>query len=173
MRNFIFVLLLLPGLSVAAPLTWTINNLTLSNGGTITGSFDYDAGTDVLSNINIVSTAYGDSFAITDANVDSADFCPPEPFCGIDTVEFVVYPTSRLVRDIGFYLDAPLTNSGGVVSINTAFDVRHDNLTGDHDEINLQYPTTATLSAVPVPAAVWLFGSALAGLGWLRRGTAV
>jgi hypothetical protein len=24
-------------------------------------------------------------------------------------------------------------------------------------------------SAVPIPAAVWLFGSALAGLGWLRR----
>jgi hypothetical protein len=24
-------------------------------------------------------------------------------------------------------------------------------------------------SAVPVPAAVWLFGSALAGLGWMRR----
>ncbi|WP_366057799.1 VPLPA-CTERM sorting domain-containing protein [Oceanicoccus sp.] len=22
---------------------------------------------------------------------------------------------------------------------------------------------------MPVPAAVWLFGSALAGLGWLRR----
>ena len=26
-----------------------------------------------------------------------------------------------------------------------------------------------TVSAVPVPAAVWLFGSALAGLGWIRR----
>lgn len=26
-----------------------------------------------------------------------------------------------------------------------------------------------TLQAVPVPAAAWLFGSALAGLGWLRR----
>ena len=25
------------------------------------------------------------------------------------------------------------------------------------------------LTAVPVPAAVWLFGSALAGLGWVRR----
>ena len=24
-------------------------------------------------------------------------------------------------------------------------------------------------SVVPVPAAVWLFGSALAGLGWIRR----
>jgi hypothetical protein len=27
------------------------------------------------------------------------------------------------------------------------------------------------LTAVPVPAAVWLFGSALAGLGWFRRKT--
>ena len=25
------------------------------------------------------------------------------------------------------------------------------------------------VSAVPIPAAVWLFGSALAGLGWMRR----
>jgi hypothetical protein len=25
------------------------------------------------------------------------------------------------------------------------------------------------LTAVPIPAAVWLFGSALAGLGWMRR----
>jgi len=25
------------------------------------------------------------------------------------------------------------------------------------------------ISAVPIPAAVWLFGSALAGLGWMRR----
>ena len=28
---------------------------------------------------------------------------------------------------------------------------------------------TITSSVVPIPAAVWLFGSALAGLGWLRR----
>jgi hypothetical protein len=29
-----------------------------------------------------------------------------------------------------------------------------------------------TASAVPIPAAVWFFGSALAGLGWFRRKTA-
>ncbi len=28
---------------------------------------------------------------------------------------------------------------------------------------------TSSITAVPVPAAVWLFGSALAGLGWMRR----
>jgi hypothetical protein len=36
-----------------------------------------------------------------------------------------------------------------------------------------QFPSSAVdnivLTAVPVPAAVWLFGSALTGLGWLRR----
>jgi hypothetical protein len=26
-----------------------------------------------------------------------------------------------------------------------------------------------TVNVVPLPAAVWLFGSALAGLGWIRR----
>jgi hypothetical protein len=39
------------------------------------------------------------------------------------------------------------------------------------------FPSSATVlvddivvgAAVPIPAAVWLFGSALAGLGWLRR----
>jgi hypothetical protein len=38
-----------------------------------------------------------------------------------------------------------------------------------------QFPTngfhdkSTAFSVVPVPAAVWLFGSALAGLGWMRR----
>jgi hypothetical protein len=31
------------------------------------------------------------------------------------------------------------------------------------------YLDDIVVSAVPVPAAAWLFGSALAGLGWLRR----
>jgi hypothetical protein len=31
------------------------------------------------------------------------------------------------------------------------------------------YGGALNLTAIPVPAAAWLFGSALAGLGWLRR----
>lgn len=31
------------------------------------------------------------------------------------------------------------------------------------------FSTSSAPSAVPVPAAVWLFGSALAGLGYVRR----
>jgi hypothetical protein len=33
----------------------------------------------------------------------------------------------------------------------------------------IQKKITLVVSEVPVPAAVWLFGSALAGLGWMRR----
>lgn len=32
--------------------------------------------------------------------------------------------------------------------------------------------TTATYSVIPIPASVWLFGSAFAFLGWMRRKTA-
>ena len=32
----------------------------------------------------------------------------------------------------------------------------------------IDYEINVSVSAVPVPAAVWLFGSALAGLGWMK-----
>jgi hypothetical protein len=28
---------------------------------------------------------------------------------------------------------------------------------------------SGSITAVPIPTAVWLFGSAMAGLGWMRR----
>ncbi len=41
----------------------------------------------------------------------------------------------------------------------------------DFDTLNL-YIDNVSVSVVPIPAAAWLFGSALAGLGWLRRRSA-
>jgi hypothetical protein len=43
---------------------------------------------------------------------------------------------------------------------------------GDHmDMVEGRFHDIALVSGsvVPLPAAVWLFGSALAGLGWIRR----
>ena len=65
----------------AAPVTWTINGAALNNGGLVTGSFDYDAVENVFSNINIVSTAYGDAFTFTDENVFFSFSCTPSA-CG-------------------------------------------------------------------------------------------
>ena len=35
--------------------------------------------------------------------------------------------------------------------------------------VGTDYLNTFQLEVVPIPAAVWLFGSALFGLGWMRR----
>ena len=41
--------------------------------------------------------------------------------------------------------------------------------TNNYSDLNIPLFDNIVVSAVPVPAAVWLFGSALAGLGWIRR----
>ena len=40
---------------------------------------------------------------------------------------------------------------------------------GGMGDYNVNVILSGQLTAVPIPAAVWLFGSALAGLGWMRR----
>ena len=66
--------------------------------------------------------------------------------------------------------DQPLTNAGGVVSF-TASEVAGASIGGAGYVENTRSIVSGTLvgsTVVPIPAAVWLFGSALAGLGWLR-----
>ena len=41
----------------AIPLTWTLHNVTFNDGGTASGTYVYDADTNTVSNINIVTTA--------------------------------------------------------------------------------------------------------------------
>jgi len=48
-----------------------------------------------------------------------------------------------------------------LVSVDIGFDLGSDFEAGVPDNI--------VVNTVPIPAAAWLFGSALAGLGWLRR----
>jgi hypothetical protein len=61
-------------------------------------------------------------------------------------------------EDINDYLNIgalPLDSADGLVIVPSTFPPT--------------FSITSATSTVPVPAAVWLFGSALAGLGWLRR----
>jgi hypothetical protein len=70
----------------------------------------------------------------------------------------------------GSYISPPrnLTSSTGFIGITSDslfYSARFASLSSNDSWgiDNLQY------SVVPIPAAAWLFGSALAGLGWLRR----
>lgn len=48
--------LLLAGGAKAVPVMWTLQGVTLTDGGTVTGSFTYDAASNTYSNVNIITT---------------------------------------------------------------------------------------------------------------------
>ena len=66
----------------------------------------------------------------------------------------------------------PLTNAGGIVDI-SGYQTRQVIVNGGGSDPFFQRSlvsgTLVGVSTVPIPAAVWLFGSGLGLLGWLRR----
>jgi len=101
----------------AAVLTWTFANVMFDDGGTLFGSFDFDADTDTFSNLNI-STQGGDAtfypdFTYTDANSSILGTSDNE---GLRLqVTFGASDTRSLGMD--FPDTASLTNAGGTVDV--------------------------------------------------------
>ena len=133
----------------ASTVTWTLENVTFQDSGTAIGSFDFDADSNIYSNINI-STTSGSSFGGTSYTAYSVG-SQSQLFLGNGSYDLF----------LGF---TPLTNAGGTSSI-----------TGFGEQVFGGAPLrpitggSLTASVVPIPAAAWLFGSALGVLGWIRR----
>jgi hypothetical protein len=151
----------------AVPVVWTLDNVTAEPyfpagpSVSITGQFTYDADTNMYSNVHIFTPFIANSeFSEFTAEVLHPDH--PE----LNAQLFIVngsYPSGDPAQ-LGFSFADLLTNAGGEVAIEYGelFNFGHDG--GGSAEIFI-----GSVTAVPVPAAVWLFGSALAGLGWMRR----
>ena len=150
------ILLLLVPTVYASPVTWTVD-AGFSDGGTLTGSFDYDADTSTYSSVVLITTGgdttyfggtYNPSLLSNGGGLHTA-----ASSCGAGAPE-------GCTLDLSY--QEFLTNAGGTVGFiigieaNSFFDQERSISSGN-------------LTAVPIPAAVWLFGSALAGLGWMRR----
>jgi len=149
------VLLLLSNSASAALVTWTFDTTLYSDLGTeIVGSFVFDADTDTYSDVNITTTSAEpglDGFALALVNPASSDNW-------LDLIG--QFPMSSPGDYITISINPSLTNAGGVVNYDSVMESKtYADYTGG----------TLIGTVVPVPAAVWLFGSALAGLGWLRR----
>ena len=164
-RSF-FALLFLPLLwsanSAAAVLTWTLEGTTTSS--TWSGTFDYDADTSMVSNVMIESTlvdaTYGASPSYTiggTANVNTLlRFFDVPPTVG----SFVIQIAPEFL----------LTNAGGTIDLKTGpFLGEAVCLNGDCSSTTGYAMISGSVSAVPIPAAAWLFGSALLGLGGIGR----
>ena len=104
----LLVFFCLPSIASADGVTWDLMNVTLSGGGTASGSFVYDSTTNTLSDVNITTSA-GTSFA-------GATYLAANPgfgfgsYLGPTFFQMTFVPNPSLVRrgypDIGFVLYA-------------------------------------------------------------------
>ena len=164
---------------------WTLQNAVLEDQSgvgsdplsNLTGSFTYDADAMTYSAISI--------------QTDGSDLYPGLNFTGGDVVgkgvDFLVTVEAGGPPDLTdepvlllVFLEA-LTNSGGTVSLDlpsapgNSFATNIANCSDDICSGAYGPPSAWAISgevvgqAVPVPAAAWLFGSALSLFGWLRH----
>jgi hypothetical protein len=156
----------------AATLTWVLQGVVFDDGGTATGSFGYDADTNIFSAINIttsVNAGLGTTYGVPTGVGNSTLF---------DTV--TAFPVTGEYR-LTFDLTAAMTNLGGTIALNL-FSVWLD------VELLCAEPGCFTLatsrflsqgaittSPVPLPAALPLFAAGLGAMGfmgWRKRSKA-
>jgi hypothetical protein len=169
MRQLLLVSLLLCSATAnASPVTWTLGNVIFDDGGTAFGSYTYDATANTFSNISITTTGAGgvfpESIYYDACNVSS---CHPD-LRGSQVVFEDVINGDDIVRLFSLRFEGPMTNSGGNLELAVGSDCNTSSCEVDFI-LRTRAVVSGSVSAVPIPAAAWLFGSALAGLGWLRR----
>jgi hypothetical protein len=151
----------------ANSVTWTINNAIFDDGGTLTGGFTFDEGTNLFTDVSI--TTSDNSFLVEHDYSSLSLFSPliaisnhantsPQYFNGSFQMVF-----SEL-----------LTDAGGVVALTNAtregctagspFGGSRCDAFAQTGWSRMLVSGTVSVSAVPVPAAVWLFGTALMGI---------
>lgn len=167
------LILFVSGRVNAALVSWDLQDWVYNDGGTASGSFIFDADLNQYSNISIVTTngsnRSGASYGIP--NPDS----PGNSSVLITVTELLNDLTGTPVLAASF--DSNLTNAGGLVAValggftfeGTCAGSRTfgcGNVTGPLRRLI----SGSVASVVPVPAAIWLFGTALIGLvGFSKR----
>ena len=156
----------------AAPVVWTLDGVTRSDGGTVTGSFTYDTATNTYSAINIISTP-GSSSVPAEAYGEPIATTPPD-------ATFLYMARRPVPADLtnqnGIFFSYPaLTDAGGTLTLglnSSEFICASSDCTGTPvDTVALSgqvttTPPTPPAIATPVPT-ISAYGLAFTALGLL------
>jgi hypothetical protein len=168
MRSTIyFVALFLISAAVnAASVKWELTDVVFDDGGTASGSFTYDADSNVYSNISIVTTL-GSIHGGAEYQFLNPFFEPREDRLLVveqETAESGSYAFNLLFDESLIY-----KITGDEVGFGNANEALCSLLCNGIVAPVRRVSSGVVTAVTPIPAAAWLFGSALAGLGWLRR----
>ena len=151
----------------AASIKWTVNNASFQNGGTLTGSFNFDADSSTVGSFNFVTTAplTSQPSGFTYANPDTA------LVISNSQLEFLT-PNATNQGNLFLVFATPLTDSGGTIQLNL----------GSSDEGSTfgssgylrgftsgSVSAATSSSAAPEPASLALAFTALGAFAAFRR----
>lgn len=170
------------GSANAAVLTWTLQDVVFTDGGSASGTFDFDTSTNTYSNISITTTG-------GTANAGST-YGVPDPANGGGNATVLIAVASAMVDYtdtpfLAFVWTSALTDLGGAVAIDPLAYYTFESLCSDVSCASVGGPSIpeyrrlvsgsaiSTIisppSEVPLPAALPLFLAGLAGLGVAKR----
>lgn len=164
---FLLAVLLIPSVASADGISWTLNGVNLFDGGSVTGTFNYNATTNAYSAVNVSSTAgllfAGASYStLTDAINSGSTVLGlgQNPFYDGDL-------TGQTLLDLIF--TNPLTNAGGTDTV-TAFEFicTNANCILPIMRFNLSGKVTTSPIGAPEPASLLLLASGLLAFFVLR-----
>ena len=146
----------------------------------LSGYFVYDADLDAgerYLEVDITGGLFGD-YILGRSKVDPSDSVADDRSWffdrAISSPEFFQLGLDSYYGDyVYFEYDSPLTNAGGTANLSSGYEFSCAPIEGcggiGDESGGLVWGGSLVGAVVPVPAAIWLFGSALAGLGWMRR----
>jgi len=167
-----------------ASITWTLNNVTFDDGATAAGTFDYDATANFYSNINISVTGFviqGEYGSLDDT--DPYTYIPDtisdtdDSLLAFDDLDFTSAAddcdAEICIRFTNMTFSSPLTGAGGFIPLQIGDGSLEVMTKLGGSDLDVHSIVSGSVSAaavlIPIPAAVYLFGSALGLLGWSRR----
>ena len=155
----------------ALPIKWVLQDVVFNDQSTATGSYFYDADTNMFSNINVSTSTIGSVYTVGN------------PSSGGNS-GFLALLTTDVgdltgVLELTMALASTMANAGGTLAIvpdfvfsgGTGFSFEGACIDPSCSSFGAQrgISSGSVTTSVPVPATLALFGLGLASLGWSRR----